>query len=119
MKYVLLLYSEEEKLPENMPDAEREVFRRDFGEFNAALQQKGAFVDAIRLRRVETATSVVAKNGQTLITDGPFAETKESLAGLFVIDCADLDEALDWAKRIPTARHGTVEVRPAWEDYGS
>ena len=117
MKYALLLYSEGGSLPESMDEASREAFQKDFREFNRDLGEKQAFVAAQRLRTTDTATTVRVVDGEALVTDGPFAETKESLAGFFLIECADLDEALDWAKRIPSARVGSVEVRPIWENY--
>jgi hypothetical protein len=66
---------------------------------------------------VATATSVRVRNGETLVTDGPFAETKEQLGGFYVVDCADLDAAIAWAAKIPGASFGTIEVRPIW-DFG-
>jgi hypothetical protein len=117
MLYALLLYSQEPDLPENMPEADRKAFSADFGAFNAALGKKDAFRGAQRLRTVDTATTVRVEEGEALVTDGPFAETKEALAGFFLIEAADLDEAIGWAKRIPSARIGSVEIRPIWEDY--
>ncbi len=118
MKYVLLLYTEESGLPEHMSAEDRQAFQADFRVFNDALREKNTLVDAMRLRHEGTATTVRVSEDEALVTDGPFAETKESLGGLFVLECADLDEALEWAKRIPSARIGSVEVRPIWEDYG-
>ena len=68
-----------------------------------------------RLRLTSDATTVRVRNGETLTTDGPFAETKEQLAGYFLVDCKDLDEAIDVASRIPGAKDGSIEVRPIWE----
>jgi hypothetical protein len=68
-----------------------------------------------RLRLTSDATTVRVRNGETLTTDGPFAETKEQLAGYFVVDCKDLDAAIDVASRIPGAQDGSIEVRPIWE----
>jgi hypothetical protein len=118
MLYAFLLYSQESDLPENMPEAEREAFYADFRAFNAELSEKDAFRGAQRLRTSDAATTLRVQNGQALVTDGPFAETKENLAGLFLIECGDLDEALGWARRIPSARIGSVEIRPIFEGYG-
>ena len=81
-------------------------------ELHRNLRAAGILVDVQRLRSVESATSVRVRDGQTEITDGPFAITKEVLAGYYILDCADLDEALKQAERVPAARYGTVEVRP-------
>lgn len=118
MLYAFLLYSQESNLPENLPEAEREAFYADFRAFNAELAQQDAFRGAQRLRTVDTATTVRVEKGEPLVTDGPFAETKEALAGFFLVECADLDAALGWAKRIPSARIGSVEIRPINERYG-
>ena len=118
MLYAFLLYSQESELPENMPEAEREAFYAEFRAFNAELREKDAFRGAQRLRTADTATTLRIQGGEVLVTDGPFAETKESLAGLFLIECGDLDEALGWARRIPSARIGSVEIRPVFEGYG-
>ncbi|MFD9739779.1 YciI family protein [Umezawaea sp. NPDC059074] len=74
------------------------------------------WLDGSRLRPVGDATSVVVRDGEVVVSDGPFAETKEQVAGFDLVECADLDEALEIAARHPVARFGTVEVRPLWED---
>ena len=113
MEYLLLLYTEESKLIDHRPEAERDAFYADMGAWVKELQQAGALVTARRLETADTATTVRVENGKALTTDGPFAETKEQLAGFFLIDCEDLDRALDYAKRIPHAHvGGSVEVRP-------
>ncbi len=112
MQYALLLYAREEDLPDRMDEAAREAFYADFSEFNKALEEAGILVAARRLDTSETATTVRKRGAEVLTTDGPFAETKEHLAGFFLLECGDLDEALVWAKRIPSARIGSVEVRP-------
>ena len=119
MEYAILIYSEESNLPESWGDEKRrEKFYADFGEFNRALNEAGEFVVARRLQTSETATTLRPESaGEIAITDGPFAETKECLAGFFIIDCEDLDHALEWAKKIPSARHGSIEVRPI-KTYG-
>ena len=83
-----------------------------FVELHRSLREAGLLVGVQRLHSVESATSVRVRDGQTEITDGPFAVTKEVLAGYYMLECADLDEALKQAARLPMARWGTVEVRP-------
>jgi hypothetical protein len=108
-QYMLLAY-----LPEvdAAAQAEREAELPLFLELHRSLREAGLLVGVQRLRSVESATSVRVRGGETEITDGPFAVTKEVLAGYYVLDCADLDDALKQAARLPIARHGTVEVRP-------
>jgi hypothetical protein len=80
--------------------------------YTQALSEAGAYVSGEALQGVTTATTVRVRGNDRLVSDGPFAETKESLAGYYVVDVADLDEALDWAARIPSVTRGSVEVRP-------
>ena len=80
--------------------------------YTQALSDAGAFVSGDALQPVATATTIRVRDGERLVSDGPFAETKEALAGFYVIDAPDLDAALDWAARIPSATRGSVEVRP-------
>ncbi len=111
MKYMLLIYS-----PENAwSDGEREDCFAESTLLCQELAAAGKFHAASPLHPIATATSVRVREGRQLITDGPFAETAEQLGGYFVIDAADLDEALAIAGRIPAARKGTVEVRPILE----
>ena len=104
MKYLCLVYLDERRLPE-VPDAECKAC-------GDALRQSGRMVAAEALQSVQTATTVRVRNGKVSVTDGPFAETKEVLAGFYLVDAADLDEAIDIAAKIPPARIGSVEVRP-------
>jgi hypothetical protein len=108
-QYMLLVYQEEVDPAEQ---AEREREMPVFVEFFRSLREAGLLVGVQRLRTTESATSVRVRDGETEITDGPFAVTKEVLAGYYILDCADLDEALKQAARFPGARYGTVEVRP-------
>jgi len=87
----------------------------DYGKFSEQLKQAGAYVTGQRLRPISTATTIRVRNGETLATDGPFAETKEQLGGFYLIQAADLDEAMTWAAKIPSAKTGSIEVRPIWE----
>jgi hypothetical protein len=108
-QYMLLVY-EEEVDPAVQGERERELPL--FVELHRSLREAGLLVGVKRLRSVESATSVRVRDGATEIIDGPFAVTKEVLAGYYMLDCADLDEALKQAARIPAAGWGTVEVRP-------
>jgi hypothetical protein len=108
-QYMLLVY-EEEVEPEVQAEREREL--PVFMEFHRSLREAGLLSGVGRLRSVESATSVRVRDGQTEITDGPFAVTKEVLAGYYLLECADLDEALKQAARMPMARWATIEVRP-------
>ncbi len=107
MKYLCLVYLEEEKL-RAVPDSECQ----DCGN---GLRASGVLVAAEALRPIDTATTVRVRSGKVTITDGPFAETKEQLAGFYLIDAADLDQAIQIAATIPPAREGSVEIRPVRE----
>ncbi len=108
-QYMLLVYEEE---LDRAGQAERERTLPLLLELHAGLREAGLLVRVQALKSTETATSVRVRAGDTEITDGPFAVTKEVLAGYYVLECADLDEALKQAARLPMARWGTVEVRP-------
>ena len=108
-QYMLLVYQEEVDAAEQ---AEREKVTPMLAELHASLREAGLLVGVARLHSVESATSVRVRGGEAEITDGPFAVTKEVLAGYYVLDCADLDEALKQAARLPITRWATVEVRP-------
>lgn len=111
MKYMLLIYGNENAWTEN----ERQSCYEESTRLTHELNAKGKYRGASPLQSVATATSVRIRNGQRLVTDGPFAETHEQLGGFFLIEAADLDEAINIAARIPGARKGTVEVRPVME----
>jgi hypothetical protein len=108
-QYMLLVYEEE---VEPAVQAERERELPLFVEMHRSLREAGLLVGVRRLRSAESATSVRVRGGGTEIIDGPFAVTKEVLAGYYILDCADLDEALEHAARLPMARWATLEVRP-------
>ena len=114
MQYMLLIYHDEQALTET----EREECYTESLQLAHELNQSGRYVAASPLHPTSTATSVRVRDGKRLVTDGPFAETREQFGGYFVIDAADLDEALGIAARIPMARRGTVEVRPVIEMEG-
>ena len=114
MKYMLLIYGDEQV----WNDAEREQCYRDSTDLACQLQASGQYLAAAPLQPVSTATSIRVRNERPLVTDGPFAETREQLGGYFLVDAKDLDEAIAIAARIPGARKGTVEVRPVLEVQG-
>ena len=111
MKYILLIYGNEANMATRSP-AEISPVVKEYVAVSEDLGQKGQMVAAERLQAVSTATTVRVKDGTTLTTDGPFAETKEQLGGFYLIDVKDLDEAIDVAARLPGSRSGCVEVRP-------
>ena len=111
MKYMLLIYMNEQA----MNDSERQHCYVESAGLTRDLHARGQYVAASPLQGVATATSVRVREGKRLVTDGPFAETREQLGGFFMIDADDLDEALGVAERIPMASRGTIEVRPVVE----
>ena len=114
MKYMLILASN----PADEPKPDSDTFGPYMGEWAAysqALVEAGAMVTGEALEGAETASTVQIRDGKRIVTDGPFIESKEVIGGYYVIDVANLDEALDWAAKIPNAHFGTVEVRPVME----
>ena len=111
MKYMLLIYADEQAWTET----EREHCYGESTQVAHALKSNGQYLAASPLQPVSTATSVRVREGKRLVTDGPFAETREQLGGYFLIDAKDLDQAIGIAGRIPGARKGTVEIRPVVE----
>lgn len=114
MRYMLLLYSDEAQFG-RMGQKEMGETMAAYQAYTESLRKSGVYVASDRLRPVSTATTVRAKDSDFAVMDGPYAETKEELGGFYMIDVADLDAALKWARQCPTARHGIVEVRPIWE----
>ena len=114
MKYMMLVYLDEQALS----DSEREKCYVESAQLARDLHSSGNYLDASPLHPVATATSVRVRDGKRLITDGPFAETREQLGGYYVIEAKDLDEAMSIAERIPVARLGTIEIRPVLEIPG-
>ena len=114
MKYMLLVYLDEQA----MTDAERAHCYVESAQLTQDLNAKGQYVSASPLHPVATATSVRVREGKRLVTDGPFAETREQLGGYYVVEAQDLDEAIQIAERIPPARFGTIEIRPVMEISG-
>jgi hypothetical protein len=111
MRYMLLVYADEQALS----DAERAQCYDESTELAHHMKSSGQYLEAAPLYPTSTATSVRVREGKRLVTDGPFAETREQLGGYFLIEAKDLDEAIAVAERIPMARRGTVEVRPVIE----
>jgi hypothetical protein len=114
MKYMLLIYMQENA----MTDAERAQCYSDSTKLTHDLHASGQFLGAGPLQPVATATSLRIRDGKRLVTDGPFAETREQLGGYFLIDAPDLDAALAIAAQVPAAKKGTVEIRPLIELSG-
>lgn len=114
MKYLLMIYYDEDDLAEPGSDARIEEFEAYLA-FNAHLESRGRNLAAEALQSVATATTVRVRNDEVLLTDGPFAETKEQLGGFYLVDAEDLDTAIAMAARIPAAQYGSVEVRPTWQ----
>jgi hypothetical protein len=114
VKYMLLIYANRQALDES----EREECYRESAELAQRLDSAGQYLAAAPLHPTSTASSVQVRAGKRLVTDGPFAETREQLGGYFLIDAKDLDEAIAVAAQIPTAHWGTVEVRPVMEIAG-
>lgn len=113
MRYALLIYGAEPTaaVPEDLMAAEMAAYNA----FTAHITEREAYLGGEALHPTTTATTVRVVDGRTITTDGPFAETKEALGGLFVVEAADLDEAIGYAAMIPGAKHGAVEVRPIWD----
>lgn len=113
MQYLLALYLEESGWEKMTPEQQQQGVAA-YGAYTEALKSAGALVGSNRLRPSATATTVRTANGKTQVLDGPFAESKEQLAGYYLIDVPDLDAAMKWAGRCPAAQHGIVEVRAVW-----
>jgi hypothetical protein len=111
MQYLLLIHDDEASYWD-MAEKDRAALHQEYGVFTAALRQSGAYVGGNQLQPTATAATVRVRDGEQVVTDGPFAETKEQLGGYYLIDVDSLDEALEWAAKIPSARHGSIEVRP-------
>jgi hypothetical protein len=114
MRYLCLIYDEERKLAA-MSQAESEAFMGEYFAFTDGIRKSGHYLGGEALQPVQSATTVRSRNGKISATDGPFAETKEQLGGYYLIDAKDLNEAIQVAAKIPSARLGSVEVRPVME----
>ena len=112
MRYVILIYENEASAPQDEGEMQR------WFDYTDELRQAGVMAGGEALHPTSSATTVRVKNGKRVVTDGPFAETKEQLGGFYLIDVDNLDEALKWAEKIPSADRGSVEVRPV-VDFGA
>jgi hypothetical protein len=113
MQYLLMIYQNEAEYAKN-PEALNGKMLAEYGAFTQSIIQSGNFKAGDRLQDTHTATTVRVRDGKTLTTDGPFAETREQLGGYYMIEAKDLDTAIAIAARIPGARTGSIEVRPIW-----
>jgi hypothetical protein len=114
MRYLCLIYDQDERRGA-MTKSEAEAFSGEYFAFTDAIRQSGHFLAGEALQPIQTATTVRVRNGKVSTTDGPFAETKEQLGGFYLINARDLNDAIQVASKIPTARVGSVEVRPIME----
>ena len=114
MQYLLLIYQAEPAADAQSGADEMTGELAADAAFTRETRERGQFVAGEALEPTATATSVRVRDGKTVVTDGPFAETKEALGGFYLLDCRDLDEAIEMAAKIPGARRGTIEVRPIW-----
>jgi hypothetical protein len=113
MQYLLLIADSEANEAKLTPE-QNAALLAEYGKFTEDVQKSGKFVGANRLQPSTTATTVRVRNGKAQTTDGPFAETREQLGGYYLIEAGDLDEAVKVAAKIPSARSGSIEVRPIW-----
>lgn len=114
MRYLLLINTDEAAEVARSDEENQAIYGAYFA-FTDEIRESGAYITGEALQPTSTATTVRVRNGQTLTTDGPYAETKEQLGGYYLIEAADLDEAISWAAKIPGAKEGAIEVRPIME----
>ncbi len=114
MRYMMLLYGNE-AADADLSDEERGAMFAEYGAFTNEVREKNMMHSGEALQETTTAKTVQVRNGETVSTDGPFAETKEQLGGFYILDCKDWDEAVATAAKIPAARSGSVEIRPIME----
>jgi len=114
MKYLLMICASEEE-EAAMSDQDMGQILQEYMAFSAELEASGHYVTSDRLQPTTAATTVRVRDGELLTTDGPFAETKEQMGGYYLIDVPDLDQAIAWARKIPTVKTGSIEIRPIWE----
>jgi len=114
MRYLLMIYTNEEDDMKASP-AEQETNMAEYYAFTQEVQEKGVYQGGEALQPTSTATTVRVRESKTLTTDGPFAETKEQLGGYYLLNCENLDQAIEYAAKIPGARNGSIEIRPIWE----
>ena len=112
MRYLLLIYEVERG---DLPQDQQMADQQRYGAFTKETRDRGLFQAGEALEPTNTATTVRVRDGRAVVTDGPFAETKEFLGGFYLLECKDLDEAIDLAKKIPAVERGSIEIRPIWE----
>ena len=115
MKYMLLMYANESQTTQMTPEETKNIMQ-DWFDFMKEGREAGVLLSNSGLAPTTSSTTVRVRDGQTMLTDGPFAETHEQLGGFSLLECQDLDEALRWAARVPHARYGSVEVRALWDN---
>ena len=118
MRYMLLIVGDEAQYADRSEE-ERQAAMQRWTDYTQELIEAGAFVAGDGLQSSSTATTLRVQNGERLLTDGPFADTKEQVGGFYTIECKDLDEAIDWAAKMPSAEHGVTEIRPVMEYSGT
>jgi len=114
MRYLLMICNDEAAYEARSPEEAQETLAA-YGAWAEEMGKRGVLQGGERLRPTTDATTVQVRDGDVLTSDGPFAETKEQIGGYFLVDCKDLDEAVDVASKLPGASNGTIEVRPIWE----
>ena len=114
MRYLFLICANEAEEAKMTPE-ERGALFAAYGKFTQEVKDRGAYIGGNPLHPTTTATTVRVREGKTIATDGPFAETKEQMGGYYLLNCANLDEAIELGARIPSARHGSIEIRPILE----
>jgi hypothetical protein len=114
MRYALLICTDESSMAAFSPE-EAAASSAEYDAFGQEMVARGVLKGGERLRPTTDATTVRVREGEVLTSDGPFAETKEQMGGFYLVDCADLDEAIEVASKIPGARNGSIEVRPIWD----
>lgn len=112
MKYLLMIYGNEKERAKTMTEADLQAEMAGYYEFSDIAAKRTKVVSSEALHDIDKATTVRVRDGKTIITDGPFAETKEQLGGYYLLDCKDLDEAIEMAALIPGAKDGCIEIRP-------
>ncbi len=113
MKYVCLMY-QDDNLMQKLPSEEANKLNADYRAFGEEIYKSGQLITSQGLKPTSAATTVRVRDGKTLTTDGPYAETKEQLGGIYIIEAQDLNGAIQFAAKIPSARYGSIEVRPVW-----
>jgi hypothetical protein len=111
MKYALLIYAAEQGWAEKSEEEQGRMYA-EYMNYTIELKKSGKMLSCEPLNPTPTATTIRVRNGKTVPTDGPFADTKEQLGGIYVVDVKDLDEAISWASKIPDAQNGSIEIRP-------